>query len=287
MAANSSASIPALVVNQLSWRHDDTQILADISFSLTANKMLGIIGPNGAGKSSLLRCLYRYITPSRGTISLFGQDISQFHGKAFATQVAVVQQDTPQFFDMNTSQLIAMGLTPHKGMFDGYTAEDNQLINDAINKVGLTDKAFLQYGQLSGGEKQRALIARAIVQRPQLLILDEPTNHLDIRYQIQILELVKSLGITVIASIHDLNLASAMCDHLLLLNKGLLVAQGCPTEVLTEAQIGGVFEVCCEVKKHPQHTKPLINYFYGYVPKKQVKVLADNGLTSSECEVQS
>ncbi|WP_434929120.1 ABC transporter ATP-binding protein [Shewanella sp. HL-SH2] len=287
MAANSSASIPALVVNQLSWRHDDTQILADISFSLTANKMLGIIGPNGAGKSSLLRCLYRYITPSRGTISLFGQDISQFHGKAFATQVAVVQQDTPQFFDMNTSQLIAMGLTPHKGMFDGYTAEDNQLINDAINKVGLTDKAFLQYGQLSGGEKQRALIARAIVQRPQLLILDEPTNHLDIRYQIQILELVKSLGITVIASIHDLNLASAMCDHLLLLNKGLLVAQGCPTEVLTEAQIGDVFEVCCEVKKHPQHTKPLINYFYGYVPKKQVKVLADNGLTSSECEVQS
>jgi iron complex transport system ATP-binding protein len=287
MAANAPASIPALVVNQLSWRHDDTQILADISFSLTANKMLGIIGPNGAGKSSLLRCLYRYIAPSCGTISLFGQDINQFNGKAFATQVAVVQQDTPQFFDMNTSQLIAMGLTPHKGMFDGYTADDNQLVNDAINLVGLADKAFLQYGQLSGGEKQRALIARAIVQRPKLLILDEPTNHLDIRYQIQILELVKSLGITVIASIHDLNLASAMCDHLLLLNKGLLVAQGCPTEVLTEAQIGDVFEVCCEVKKHPQHAKPLINYFYGYMPQKQVKVLADNGLTSSECEVQS
>lgn len=287
MAANAPASIPALVVNQLSWRYDDTQILADISFSLTANKMLGIIGPNGAGKSSLLRCLYRYIAPSCGTISLFGQDINQFNGKAFATQVAVVQQDTPQFFDMNTSQLIAMGLTPHKGMFDGYTADDNQLVNDAINLVGLADKAFLQYGQLSGGEKQRALIARAIVQRPKLLILDEPTNHLDIRYQIQILELVKSLGITVIASIHDLNLASAMCDHLLLLNKGLLVAQGCPTEVLTEAQIGDVFEVCCEVKKHPQHAKPLINYFYGYMPQKQVKVLADNGLTSSECEVQS
>ncbi|UCX06561.1 ABC transporter ATP-binding protein [Shewanella glacialimarina] len=287
MAANAPASIPALVVNQLSWRYDDTQILADISFSLTANKMLGIIGPNGAGKSSLLRCLYRYIAPSCGTISLFGQDINQFNGKAFATQVAVVQQDTPQFFDMNTSQLIAMGLTPHKGMFDGYTADDNQLVNDAINLVGLADKAFLQYGQLSGGEKQRALIARAIVQRPKLLILDEPTNHLDIRYQIQILELVKSLGITVIASIHDLNLASAMCDHLLLLNKGLLVAQGCPTEVLTEAQIGDVFEVCCEVKKHPQHAKPLINYFYGYMPQKQVKALADNGLTSSECEVQS
>lgn len=278
---------PALAVSELSWRHDDIQILADISFNLTAHKMLGVIGPNGAGKSSLLRCLYRYIVPTSGKISLFGQDINQFKGKDFATKVAVVQQDTPQFFDMNTSQLIAMGLTPHKGMFDGYTAEDNQLINDAINKVGLTDKAFLQYGQLSGGEKQRALIARAIVQRPQLLILDEPTNHLDIRYQIQILELVKSLGITVIASIHDLNLASAMCDHLLLLNKGLLVAQGCPTEVLTEAQIGDVFEVCCEVKKHPQHAKPLINYFYGYVPQDHAKAFAVNALVSNGSEVQS
>ncbi|UJF23600.1 ABC transporter ATP-binding protein [Shewanella sp. OMA3-2] len=280
MAATAPALIPALVVNQLSWRHDDSQILTDISFSLTANKMLGIIGPNGAGKSSLLRCLYRYIAPSCGTISLFGQDISQFHGKVFATQVAVVQQDTPQFFDMNTSQLIAMGLTPHKGMFDGYTAEDNQLVNDAINQVGLADKAFLQYGQLSGGEKQRALIARAIVQRPKLLILDEPTNHLDIRYQIQILELVKNLGITVIASIHDLNLASAMCDDLLLLHKGQLVAQGTPTEVLTEARIGEVFEVCCEVTEHPQHAKPLINYFYGYAQQNSTKAVSEKRLST-------
>ena len=280
----------ALSVNGISWHVDDAAILEDISFSLHKKQMLGVIGPNGAGKSSLLRCLYRYITPTHGQIRLFDQDINQFSAKAFATQVAVVQQDTPQFFDMNTSQLVAMGLTPHKGMFDGHTAADNQLIHDAIQKVGLTDKAFLQYTQLSGGEKQRALIARAIVQRPKLLILDEPTNHLDIRYQIQILELVKSLGISVIASIHDLNLASAMCDTLVLLNKGQLVAQGTPSAVLTEAQIGEVFEVCCEVKPHPQHAKPLVNYFYGYMsqplPHSPYKPSPKAEQHSSLCDIE-
>lgn len=253
-----------LSVSQLSWRVDDIDILSDINFELPQGQMLGVIGPNGAGKSSLLRCLYRYIRPTTGEIVLSGDNISRYSSKAFATQVAVVQQDTPPFFDMNTIQLVAMGLTPHKGLFDGQTASDNQLVEQALVKVGLADKALLQYAQLSGGEKQRALIARAIVQQPKLLILDEPTNHLDIRYQIQILELVKSLGITVIASIHDLNLASAMCDSLLLLNKGQLIAKGTPSQVLTEAQIGQVFEVCCEVKAHPQHGKPLINYYYGY-----------------------
>ncbi|QIR15421.1 ABC transporter ATP-binding protein [Shewanella aestuarii] len=254
----------ALSVSQLAWRVDDIDILSGIEFELPQGQMLGIIGPNGAGKSSLLRCLYRFIRPTCGEIALFGDNICRYSAKKFATQVAVVQQDTPPFFDMNTTQLVAMGLTPHKGLFDGQTTHDIQLVEQALLKVGLADKAFLQYGQLSGGEKQRALIARAIVQRPKLLILDEPTNHLDIRYQIQILELVKSLGITVIASIHDLNLASAMCDSLLLLNKGQLVAKGSPSEVLTEAQIGQVFEVCCEVTEHPQHGKPLISYYYGY-----------------------
>jgi len=134
----------------------------------------------------------------------------------------------------------------------------------------LQQQALQQYELLSGGEKQRALIARAIVQQPHILILDEPTNHLDIRYQIQILELVKSLGISVIASIHDLNLASAMCDKLLLLDHGQLIAKGTPTEVLTERQISDVFGVCCDINVHPQHAKPLISYFYGYQPSHKV-----------------
>ena len=259
-----------LQVAALSWRVDDKIILSDVSFCLPAGQMLGVIGPNGAGKSSLLRCLYRFIQPTSGHIQLFGHNIAALSAKAFACRVAVVQQDTPHYFDMTTAQLVLMGLTPHKGLFDGTNADDTKLVIQALAKVGLSHKASQQYEQLSGGEKQRALIARAIVQRPQLLILDEPTNHLDIRYQIQILELVKSLGISVIASIHDLNLASALCDSLLLLDAGKVSAIGTPDSVLTEARIGEVFGVCCQISGHPQHGRPLISYFYGYQPASEV-----------------
>ncbi|GGP70280.1 ABC transporter ATP-binding protein [Shewanella saliphila] len=259
-----------LDVEHLFWQVDGKTILADIHFSLPKGQMLGLIGPNGAGKSSLLRCLYRYIEPSSGKITLFSKHISNYSAKALARTVAVVQQDTPHYFDLTTEQLVTMGLTPHKGIFDATTQHDRELVDSALTKVGLTQHAQQPYEHLSGGEKQRALIARAIVQQPQILILDEPTNHLDIRYQIQILELVASLGISVIASIHDLNLASAMCDKLLLLDQGKLIAKGNPTAVLTERQISDVFGVCCEVNQHPQHAKPLISYFYGYQTNNRV-----------------
>ncbi|WP_299792960.1 ABC transporter ATP-binding protein [uncultured Shewanella sp.] len=254
----------ALAVSGLSWHADDREILSDISFSLARGEMLGIIGPNGAGKSSLLRCLYRYIKPDSGTMSLFGQNIALFSAREFARQVAVVLQDTPHHFELTTEQLVAIGLTPHKGAFDFTTQSDRKRIADALEKVGLTHKAGQVYEHLSGGEKQRALIARAIVQQPSLLILDEPTNHLDIRYQIQIMELLREVGISVITSIHDLNLASAMCDQLLLLDEGRAIAHGAPKYVLTEARISEVFGVCCTTEPHIQHGNPQISYFYGY-----------------------
>lgn len=281
----------ALDVSHLSWQIDGKSILSDVSFALQKGQMLGLIGPNGAGKSSLLRCIYRFVRPTSGKVSLFNQDIDQLSPKAFACRVAVVQQDTPQYFDLSTQQLVAMGLTPHKGLFDVNNRGDSEQIAKALAKVGLSHKANQQYDRLSGGEKQRALIARAIVQQPQLLILDEPTNHLDIRYQIQILELVRSLGISVIASIHDLNLASALCDSLLLLNEGKVSAIGTPDEVLTEARIGDVFGVCARVEAHPQHQKPLISYFYGYqtvlhggeIPQSSL----DNETTQQDTERQN
>ncbi|WP_394129062.1 ABC transporter ATP-binding protein [Shewanella maritima] len=254
----------ALRVTNLSWQVANEQVLSHIHFTVDKGSMLGVIGPNGAGKSSLLRCLYRFIVPTEGRIEIFGQPLEDYSAQSLAQHVAVVQQDTPVTLDVTTEQLIAMGLTPHKAMFARQTAHDDALITHALEQVGLTHKAKQKFNQLSGGEKQRALIARAIVQRPQLLILDEPTNHLDIRYQIQILELVKSLGITVIASIHDLNLASAMCDQLLLLKQGTLKVTGEPEQVLTETQISQVFDVCCQVTPHPQHGNPCIQYFYGY-----------------------
>lgn len=256
--------VAALSAQGLCWHSGERQILSDVSVELAQGKMLGVIGPNGAGKSTLLRCLYRYLRPSQGDICLFGHPVGDLSAKAFAQQVAVVLQDTPHHFDMTTAQLVALGLTPHKGAFSLTSEQDKVQVHHALVTVGLKELANQAYEQLSGGEKQRALIARAIVQRPNLLILDEPTNHLDIRYQIQILELLRSLDITVVISIHDLNLASALCDQLLLLNRGRAVIQGSPAEVLTEQQIGEVFGVCCQVLPHPQHGNPQIHYFYGY-----------------------
>lgn len=258
-----------LAVSDLSWQVNDKLVLNNLSFSLKAGTMLGVIGPNGAGKSSLLRCLYRFIKASQGEISLFERPLSEYSPRELAKLIAVVQQESQGQLDMSTEQVVSLGLTPHKGLFDTLSLGDRQRVSQAIDRVGLRGKEHQAFEHLSGGEKQRASIARAIVQQPKLLILDEPTNHLDIRYQIQILELVKSLGISVIASIHDLNLASALCDELLLMHSGRLVALGLPEEVLTTERIGEVFGVCCEIRPHPQHGQPLISYFYGYYPDKR------------------
>jgi iron complex transport system ATP-binding protein len=253
-----------LTVKQLSWRVNGQSILKDISCQFNHGQMIGVIGPNGAGKSSLLRCIYRVSKPSAGHITFKDTNIWDISAREYARLMAVVLQEGGQNFDMSVSQLVAMGLTPHKGLFSVTSQSDHQQVAEAIRHVGLIEHADQSIQSLSGGEKQRALIARAIVQRPQILVMDEPTNHLDIKFQIQILELVRSLGITVIVSIHDLNLASAMCDQLLVLNHGQLVSQGSPEEVINETLLNKVFGICASVSKHPQTAKPNICYYYGY-----------------------
>ncbi len=255
---------PALTASDLNWSADGHAILSRISFELAEHEMLGLIGPNGSGKSSLLRCLYAFIKPDSGKITLFGKPLAGYSAGELAKSVAVVQQDTPSRLDITTGQLVMLGLTPYKSFLSLTDERDRAQVSSALAKVDLTRKARQKFHSLSGGEKQRALIARAVVQRPKLLILDEPTNHLDIRYQIQILELVKSLNITVMASIHDLNLAGSLCDKLLMLEQGSVSAAGTPAEVLTEKRISDVFGVCSRISRHAQNGQPLIQYFYGY-----------------------
>lgn len=266
-----------LTIIQLNWYVNNTYLLNNISFSVPKGQILGVIGANGAGKSSLLRCLYRYITPTSGKIFLNKQNIEQFSQREFAKKVAVVQQDTPPQMALTTEQLVSLGLTPHKSLFALISSKDKKHITQALEKVGLLQKRQVPFMTLSGGEKQRALIARAIVQRPEILILDEPTNHLDIHYQIEILELVRSLGITVITSIHDLNLASSMCDELLLLDKGHIISQGLPDKVITKESLWNIFNVNADVSAHPQHGKPLITYYYSHhSPTKKSQYKTNN-----------
>ncbi|KZN54082.1 ABC transporter ATP-binding protein [Pseudoalteromonas luteoviolacea] len=245
---------------------NNKSILSNISFSVAEGQCVGLIGPNGAGKSSLLRCLYRFQSPTSGTISINGKDVSEYDRQSYARKVAAVLQEIPSQFNLAVFDVVAMGLTPHKSLFSSVSLRDKQAIQEALLKVGLTHKQKQSYESLSGGEKQRVMIARAIVQRPSLLLMDEPTSHLDVKYQIEIMALAKSLGITVLASFHDLNLASALCDAMLVLNHGELVIHGTPKEVVSESMLAQVFGVKADVTLQTcpasEHEIPHIRYQY-------------------------
>ena len=260
---SSSAQSHVISVTNLGWDVGNQSILEDISFSVSRGQFVGLIGPNGAGKSSLLRCLYRVNQPSCGRVEIEGRDIWRSSLKENAKKVAVILQENGDYFGLSVKDVVAMGLTPHKSLFSGDSPQDKERVVQALAQVGLQEFEKSAFANLSGGEKQRVMVARAIVQQPQVLLMDEPTNHLDVHYQIEVLQLAKSLGITVLASIHDLNLASAFCDSILLLDKGKLVSSGSPEDVLTQENLLSHFRTKAIVDTHPTSHCPRISYDYG------------------------
>lgn len=269
MQATSQQPPLALQVANLDLALEKHQILRNISFDVAEGQFIGLLGPNGAGKSSLLRCLYRFLAPSKGKITLFDKVVENYSHNEYAQQVAVVLQEMPEHFNLSLYDVVAMGVTPHKSLFSPLNKADHLLIQKSIEQVGLAHKTNEAFAHLSGGEKQRALIAKAMAQKPKLLIMDEPTSHLDVKYQIQIMELAKAMGITVIASFHDLNLAAAMSDSLLVLQQGELYKSGSPTDVLDAQLLSDVFDVCAEVSQVPCPYRdkthiPHIRYHFGY-----------------------
>lgn len=258
---HTTAPEPRLRIRDLAWSPDGQRVLLEaIDLQIGDGELLGLIGPNGSGKTSLLRCAYRFQRPSGGSVELDGEALWQRPPRWSAQRVAVVLQEFPQDFGLRVHEVAAMGRTPHKGLFDGDDAEDQRLVDQALARVGLSGLAQQPFACLSGGEKQRALLARALVQQPQLLILDEPTNHLDPRYQLELLGQIKALGLATLASFHDLNLAAAFCDRLCVLDQGRLVAVGTPAEVLTAELLQQVFGVRALVDTHPLAGHPRITW---------------------------
>jgi len=249
-----------LQVDQLTWQADNKPIIQDISFAARANEFIGIIGPNGAGKSTLLRCIYQKYTNYSGSIQLLGQDIASYSRMALARTLAVVLQEPMTDFSLRVEDVIQLGLVPHRSLLSRQTKADLAVVAWGAEQVEIQHKLKAPFHQLSGGEKQRVMIARAMVQCPKLLLLDEPTNHLDIHHQIEVLRLVKNMGISVIASIHDLNLAAAFCDRILLINQGKAIAFGSPEEVITTEHLSNVFNVQATVDKHPLNDGLRINF---------------------------
>jgi iron complex transport system ATP-binding protein len=254
-------------VSDLSWivrdgRKSTRAILKDINFRVSQGKFVGIIGPNGAGKSSLMRCLYRVQKPTTGQVCVGGSDIWQISSKQAAQQTAVILQEHSDHMGLTVREVIAQGLTPHKSLFEFDNADDNERIDALLCQTELTEMQNSPFSHLSGGEKQRAFLARAILQNPKLLVMDEPTNHLDIHFQLEVLKIVSRLPVTVFASFHDLNLAAAFCDELIVLDEGKLVSQGTPEEVLTEQMINSVYRTSSVVDRHPVHNYLRITYVY-------------------------
>ena len=246
-----------LSVENLSWGPPRSKpLLHATSFELAAGQMLAIVGANGAGKSTLLRLLYRFLRPDTGRILLDEQDIWVMGARRTARSVAAVLQEQQSDFSLTVREIIALGRTPYQSGFGGQNKADQQIIDQVIEQLELTALTRRMLGTLSGGERQRVMIARALVQEPQLLILDEPTNHLDIRHQLEVLRLIRGLGPTIVTSLHDLNIAAEYADTLLMLAGGHTMAFGPPKEVLTAPLIEQAFGVQAEIQSlHPSgHT---------------------------------
>jgi iron complex transport system ATP-binding protein len=249
----------ALSVEDVSWSpHAGQTILHPTSFSVAPGEMLAVVGPNGAGKSSLLRCLYRYHRPGAGVVRLDGQDIWQMRAKDCARRIATVLQEPASDFGLTVAEIVELGLTPHIGHWgNSNTAHP---VEEALALMNLEPLAARDFATLSGGEKQRVMIARALVQQPDLLILDEPTNHLDIRHQLEVLDLLSRLAATVIVSLHDLALASAHADRVLVLDGGRQVQLGTPLDVLTPHTIRETFAVGAAIDTHPVTRRPRFSF---------------------------
>lgn len=249
-----------LQINNLKFSIDNEEILKDISFDIKKGAFVGIIGPNGSGKSTLLKNIYRVYKPSSGKIILDERVLSKLKEKECAQKIAVLAQESNTYFDFTVEQIVKMGRYPYKSIFEDYSKEDLQIVRQTLQKVGLENDMNRTFSKLSGGEKQRALIARALVQNADFLILDEPTNHLDIGYQIQLMDLVKNLKMTTLAAIHDINLAAMYCDYLIVIHKGKIVKVGSPEEVITVALLKEIFGVNAYVGINPINKKIQVSF---------------------------
>ncbi|PWW26896.1 iron complex transport system ATP-binding protein [Cytobacillus oceanisediminis] len=250
-----------LQVKNMAFSMSDKQILNNITFSVKQGKFVGIIGPNGSGKSTMLKIIYRHLKQSSGIVTLYEKEIGLIPQKKLAQEIAVVSQETPVLFDFTVKDLVMMGRTPYKKWLAADNHEDVAIVEESMllaNVLHLEDRTF---SQLSGGEKKRVMLARALAQQANILILDEPTNHLDIEHQYQLMDLVKDLPITIVAALHDLNLAAGYCDELLVMKDGALYMEGTPEQVLTEETLKEVFHMQAGVTKNP-FTQKLHLFFY-------------------------
>lgn len=244
-------------VHDLKLTYDTHPVLDGTEFKVQRGDLVALLGANGAGKSTLLRCISRILQPTGGNILLDGRELRQFNSKEAARQMAVVPQETTADFDFTVEEIVMMGRFPYLKRFQKEEQQDRDIVKRSMEMTGVSHLANRSIAALSGGEKQRVIIARAVCQQPEALILDEPTANLDIGYQSMLLELAARLnreqGITVIAAIHDINLAVYHFNRFILLSGGRVLAVGRAEEVITAENIQNSYGVPASTFRHPLH----------------------------------
>ena len=237
-------------------------VLDGVSLKVERGASVALLGPNGAGKTTLLKLLAGMLQPRGGQVTLDGRPVSALTRREIARRLAVVPQETRTPFDFTVIEMVLMGRYPHLGAFELEGARDLAIAREALAATGTAAFESRAFSTLSGGEKQRVVIAGALAQSAEVLLLDEPTAALDLRYQFEIITLLRRLnaerGTTVIVSTHDLNLAAALCDRMVLLRGGRIMAQGATGEVLTPEHVRALYEIDADVQFHQRAGRMMV-----------------------------
>ncbi|MED1782062.1 heme ABC transporter ATP-binding protein [Brevibacillus fortis] len=249
-------------VRNLQKSYQDAPVLHGIDFSVDKGEFFGIIGPNGSGKSTLLKIISGVIKADAGDILLQEKKLHSYPRKELAKILAVLEQEGLPPVGFRVREVLEMGRFPYQNWLGEEKQDVASLIDEIVQMLGLEHLEDRTLDQLSGGEKQRVALGKALIQRPQVLLLDEPTTYLDIGYQIQLMDIVrkwqKTTQVTVIAVLHDLNLASLYCDRILMLHKGKQMSVGAPKDILQSDRIEAVYGTRPIVMEHPVHHLPQI-----------------------------
>ena len=255
-----------LEVKDITYSIDGKTIVDSVSLEIEEGCFMGLVGPNGCGKSTLLKSIYRTYKPDSGAVYIDSRITDDMSNRELARELSVMQQENNVEFDMTVFDMAMLGRFAHQKMFGNDMLHERELVREALKEVGMEGYEERSFLSLSGGEKQRTLVARALVQKAPLIILDEPTNHLDIGFQYQIMSILKKQGLTVFSSVHDLNVASCYCDKIVLMKSGHIVAVGTPEEMFTPEMINKLFGVNTQVTVNSVTGKPNIVF----IPSEKV-----------------
>jgi iron complex transport system ATP-binding protein len=256
----------SITTDDVRWSAGTTLIVKGVTITVEPGTLVGLLGPNGSGKTTLLRLLSNMLRPGSGTVELDGQNLSLLDRRRAAQKLAVLTQEATTDFRPLVRDVVMLGRTPHQSGMRGPSRADHAAVDEALAYVGVDHLAERYYPTLSGGERQRTQLARTLAQETPILLLDEPSNHLDVSHQYGLLRTVKDLGVTTIAALHDLNLAAACCDQLIVLDGGEVVATGTPAEVVVAELVQRVWDVPCEVISAGRPPRPQVTFYPDRLP---------------------